>query len=86
MKHPKARNELPEQVKARVEEARRKLKKSSGTLMESVEACEHDGGVVTTCAAPVAFPAFPELRLTILKRSGRGETYNCPEVRSAATA
>lgn len=70
MKHPKAKIEFPEQVRTRVEEARRKLKKPSGTLVEPDDDCENEPEPATTPPVAVVspvFPEFPELNLTILK-------------------
>jgi hypothetical protein len=68
MKHPKARNEFPEQLRPRIEEARRKLKKLNGTLIRDDGVCNHDEETVATPALAPAFPDFPELNLTILRR------------------
>jgi hypothetical protein len=68
MKHPKARNEIPEQVKARVEEARKKLKKANDTSIEKNYVC-HNAEIKaeSPVTAAVPFPDFPELDLSILK-------------------
>jgi hypothetical protein len=67
MEHPKAKNEFPEQVRTRIEEARRKQKKPSDTLAGHDNDCEQELETVTTPAAAIAFPEFPTLNLTILK-------------------
>jgi hypothetical protein len=73
MKHPKAKNELPDQVRVRVEETRRKLRKASTALTENDGALDHDRRTVATQATAVSFPAFPDLSLSILKGTGRAQ-------------
>jgi hypothetical protein len=63
MKQSKARNELPEHVRTRVEEAKNKLKKVQGRSLNSDYSGE--GTIKPTVALP--FPEFPRLELTILR-------------------
>jgi hypothetical protein len=67
MKHPKARNESPEQVRPRIEEARRKVKKSNDTWIEDDDACHPDGVAAADPAFALAFPDFPAMDLSILR-------------------
>jgi hypothetical protein len=65
MMHPKARTEFPEDVKTRVEEARRKLKNpGNATLQEEESSPEKKGGLTMANA----FPDFPEFNLTTLRK------------------
>jgi hypothetical protein len=67
MKHPKARNEFPEQVRIRIEEARKKVKKQDGISTENDDSCHHDEETKLRSSLTFAFPDFPDLALSILK-------------------
>jgi hypothetical protein len=67
VKQPKAKIEFPDQVRTRVEEARRKTKKPNGTL-PAENACEYEDETAVASAVAVAFPDFPKLNLSILSR------------------
>jgi hypothetical protein len=79
VKQPKAKIEYPDQVRTRVEEARRKLKKLNGTL-PAEDGCVPYDDTATASAVPVTFPDFPKLNLSILNRvsqdRAQGQRYN----------
>jgi hypothetical protein len=64
MKHPKAKNEFPEDVKKRAEETRRKLKKPNDEIIpteeeDEDEASEQGGEALLEPVPTKAFPEFP---------------------------
>jgi hypothetical protein len=67
MKHPKARNELPEQVRTRIEEARKKVKKQDGISTENDNSCHYNEKTKLRSDLTAAFPDFPDLALSILR-------------------
>jgi hypothetical protein len=67
MKHSKARNELPEQVRTRVEEAKKKLNKPHGRSSNGNDFGGHSGEGTIKPAVALPFPEFPRLELTILR-------------------
>lgn len=75
MTHPKARIEYPEDLKARVEDTRRKMRtvKDNGALT-AVDANANRQSTEAThqSTLPTAFPDF-ECNLTILTRQLKGE-------------
>jgi hypothetical protein len=67
MKQSKARNELPEHVRTRVEEAKNKLKKVQGRSLNGDDISDHSGEGTIKPTVALPFPEFPRLELTILR-------------------
>jgi hypothetical protein len=67
MKYSKVKNELPEYVRTRVVEAKKKLKKLHGRLFNSDNIGDYSSEGTIKSTVALLFLEFPQLELTILR-------------------